>query len=297
MRKIVYILLFFTLFTKINAQELNCSVTVNVDQLQNSNTQVYSTLENAINEYFNKTRWTNKNYKPQEKIQCAIILNILEQPSSNQFSGNIQVQVSRPVFNSTYKTPIFNFKDDDLSFTYNEFQQLIFNENSFDSNLVSILTFYAYTILGIDGDTFAINGGQEYHVKAEKVINLAQQGGNNGWNRRDGNTTRYQLNENLLSPVFKDYRTAMYEYHVKGLDIMISDKKEAKKTISSAVMKMRNVYNRRNNAFLLRVFMDTKSDEIVDVFSDGPNTNNSELKETLLRIYPSFNTKWDKIKI
>ncbi len=296
MRNIFYILLFF-FGVHVTAQELNCAVTVNVDQLQNSNNQVYNTLEIAINEYFNKTKWTNKNYKPQEKIQCAIILNILEQPSANQFRGNIQIQVSRPVFNSSYKTPIFNFKDDDLSFTYNEFQPLIFNENNFDSNLLSILTFYAYTILGIDGDTFTLNGGQEYHVKAEKVMNLAQQGGSKGWNRRDGNNTRYQLNENVLSPVFKDYRIAMYEYHIEGLDNMIANKKEAKKVISSAVIKMQNLYNRRNNAFLLRVFMDTKSDEIVDIFSDGPRVNNSKLKETLLQIYPSFNTKWEKIKI
>ncbi len=296
MRNIVYILLFF-FGVHVAAQELNCAVTVNVDQLQNSNSQVYNTLEIAINEYFNKTKWTNKNYKPQEKIQCAIILNILEQPSSNQFRGNIQIQVSRPVFNSSYKTPIFNFKDDDLSFTYNEFQPLIFNENTFDSNLLSILTFYAYTILALDADTYALNGGQEYHVKAETVVNLAQQGGSKGWNRRDGNNTRYQLNENVLSPVFKDYRTAMYEYHIKGFDTMIANKKEAKKVISSAVMKMQTLYNRRNNAFLLRVFMDTKSDEIVDVFSDGPRINNSKLKETLLQIYPSFNTKWEKIKI
>jgi len=296
MRKFIYIVLFF-LVLQVSSQELNCTVTVNASQIQSSNSQVYNTLENAINEYFNNTKWTNKNYKSQEKIQCAIILNILEQPSSNQFSGNIQVQVSRPVFNSTYKTPIFNFKDDNLSFIYNEFQQLNFNENSFDSNLVSVLTFYAYTILGIDADTFALNGGQEYHVKAEKVVNLAQQGGSTGWNRKDGNYTRYQLNENLLSPVYKDFRTAMYEYHINGLDRMIINKKEAKKVVSDAVMNMQNLYNRRTNAYLLRVFMDTKSDEILDIFSDGPRTNNSKLKETLLKIYPSFSTKWDKIKI
>ncbi len=296
MRNFLYITFCFFII-HVSAQELSCTVTVNASQIQNSNSQVYKTLEGAINEYFNNTKWTNKNYKPQEKIKCAIILNILEQPSSNQFRGNIQVQVTRPVFNSTYQTPIFNYKDDNLSFSYTEFQPLNFNENSFDSNLLSILTFYAYTILGIDGDTFALNGGQEYHVKAEKVVNLAQQGGPKGWNRKDGNTTRYQLNENLLSPVFKDYRIAMYEYHIKGLDNMTANKKESKKVISDAVKKMQNVYNRRTNAYLLRIFMDTKSDEIVDIFSDGPRTNNGTLKEMLLKIYPSYNTKWNKIKI
>ena len=296
MRKIILSLSFF-LALQTGAQELNCLVTINADQIQNSNTQIYTTLQTAISEYLNNTKWTNKNYKPQEKIQCALIFNILEQPSLNEFRGNVQVQVSRPVFNSTYQSPIFNFKDDDLTFSYTEFQPLIFNENSFDSNLVSILTFYAYTILAVDADTFALNGGQEYHQKAENVVNQAQQGGFSGWNRVDGNTTRFQLNDNILSPAFQGYRTALYEYHLKGLDIMSKNKKEAKSVISAAILQMQQVYNRRANAFLLRVFMDTKSDEIVDIFSDGPSTKNAKLKEALLRIYPSFSTKWEKIKI
>ncbi|NNC70822.1 MAG: DUF4835 family protein [Flavobacteriaceae bacterium] len=296
MHKFLFIVLLF-MGLPIKAQELNCTVTINADQIQSSNTQVYTTLQSAISEYFNNTKWTNKNYKPQEKIQCAFIFNILDQPSLNEFRGNVQVQVSRPVFNSTYQTPIFNFKDDDLVFSYTEFQPLIFNENSFDSNLVSILTFYAYTILGIDGDTFALNGGQEFHQKAENVVNQAQQGGFSGWNRIDGNNTRFQLNDNILSPAFQGFRTALYEYHLKGLDSMAENKKEAKNIISKAIMQMQQVYNRRANAFLLRVFMDTKSDEIVDIFSDGPTTNNSALKEALLRIYPSYSTKWEKIKI
>jgi hypothetical protein len=190
-----------------------------------------------------------------------------------------------------------NFKDDNLSFTYNEFQQLIYNENSFESNLVSILTFYAYTMLGIDADTFALNGGQEYHKSAEKVVNVAQQGGFSGWNRIDGNNTRYQLNENILAPIYQDFRNVLYEYHLKGLDTMSSNKKEAKNSLTKSILKMQNIYNRRANAFLLRVFMDTKSDEIVDIFLGGPRTNNANLKETLLKIYPSYTTKWEKIKI
>ena len=296
MRNFLYILVFI-LALKGSAQELNCIVTINADQLQNSNNQVFSTLETAVSEYLNNTKWTNKNYKVQEKIKCAITLNILEQPSSNQFSGNIQIQVSRPIFNSTYQSPILNFKDDNLSFTYNEFQQLIYNENSFESNLVSILTFYAYTILGIDADTFALNGGQEYHKSAEKVVNVAQQGGFSGWNRIDGNNTRYQLNENILAVIYQDFRSVLYDYHLNGLDTMSSNKKEAKNLLTNSILKMQNIYNRRANAFLLRVFMDTKSDEIVDIFSGGPRTNNSKLKETLLKIYPSYTTKWEKIKI
>jgi len=296
MLRLLVILIFSCIFN-LNAQELNCLVIVNSDQIQNSNTQVYNTLQNSIVEYMNNTKWTSNNYKPQEKINCAITLNITEQPSSNEFKGNISVQASRPVYNSTYQTPILNFKDDQLSFTYNEYESLIYNENSFDSNLVSMLTFYAYTILGIDADTFSPLGGEQFHKQAENVVNQAQQGGYSGWNRIDGNNTRYQLNENILSPVYKDYRDVLYSYHIKGLDIMSDDAKEAKKNMAEALMKLQNVYNRRANAYLLRVFMDTKSDEIVDVFSDGPRTGTANLKELLLKIYPTFNTKWEKIKI
>ena len=296
MPKILYILI-FVFIAQVKAQELNCLVIVNADQIQNTNSQIYNTLQNEITEYINNTKWTNNSYKPHEKISCAITLNILEQPSSNEFKGNIQIQASRPVFNSTYQTPIFNYKDDNLSFTYNEFQPLIYNSNSFESNLVSMLTFYAYTILGIDADTFSFKGGEQFHQLAENVVNLAQQGGFSGWNRIDGSNTRYQLNENILSPVYEDYRKVLYEYHIKGLDLMSENKKEAKNNLANAIMTLQNIYNRRANAYLLRVFMDTKSDEIIDVFSDGPRINSTNLKEVLLKIYPTFNTKWEKIKI
>jgi hypothetical protein len=296
MPKFLYILI-FVFIAQVKAQELNCLVIVNADQIQNTNSQIYTTLQNEITEYINNTKWTNNSYKPHEKISCAITLNILEQPSSNEFRGNIQIQASRPVFNSTYQTPIFNYKDDNLSFTYNEFQPLIYNTNSFESNLVSMLTFYAYTILGIDADTFSFKGGEQFHQLAENVVNLAQQGGFSGWNRIDGSNTRYQLNENILSPVYEDYRKVLYEYHIKGLDLMSDNKKEAKNNVANAIMTLQNIYNRRANAYLLRVFMDTKSDEIVDVFSDGPRINSTNLKEILLKIYPTFSTKWEKIKI
>ena len=297
MRKILFLLAFAFVF-QLKAQELNCLVVVNADQIQNTNSQIYTTLKAAITEFMNKTKWTNKTFKQQEKIECAITLIITEQPSADTFKGNIQVQASRPVFNSTYKTPTLNFNDKNLAFDYTEFRPLIRNENSFESNLVSILTFYAYTILGADGDTFSQNGGGEYYKKAENIVHLAQQSGYSGWNRIDGDKTRYQFNENVLSSAYQDYRDIMYAYHREGLDKMSADKKEAKNSIAKSLQKLQNIYSRRANAYLLRVFMDTKSDEISEVFSDGPRVNSAvSLKEMLLKIYPTFNQKWDKIKI
>ena len=294
MPRILTILLLLSGFY-LRGQELNCQVTVNADQIQNSNTQVYTTLRDAISDYMNNTQWTDQKYKVQERINCSITINILEQPSSNEFRGNILVQASRPVYNSTYQTPTLNYQDN-VSFTYNEFQPLIYNETSFDSNLVSLLTFYAYTIIGMDADTFALKGGEKYYAQAEKVVNVAQQGGYAGWNRIDGNNTRYQLNENLLSPVYAGFRQLVYDYHRKGLDEMMEDKSEAKRAVAEALIKLQNVYNRRADAVLLRIFLDAKSDEIVDIFSDGPKSNTTQLREMLLKIAPAFSDKWQKIK-
>ena len=172
-----------------------------------------------------------------------------------------------------------------------------YNEVSFESNLSSLLTFYAYTILGYQADTFGYKGGEDFFKKAENVMIVAQQGGGVGWNRIDGNYTRYMLNENLLSPVYEQYRKSMYEYHILGLDRMVDNSTEAKESILNSIVGFENLYNDRPRNFLIRVFMDTKSDEIVDIFSDGPKIDTSTLKEVLSKIYPSYDEKWSEIKI
>lgn len=278
-----------------NAQELNCTITVNSDKIPGSNKQVFKTLETALNEFVNQKRWSNLNYKPQERINCNLTLTILER-DGDTFNGHIQIQSSRPVYNATYLTPVFNFKDNDFSFQYVEYEPLQFNESSFESNLVSVVTFYVYTILGMDADTFALNGGTDFYTKAQDIVVQAQQSGYKGWNQNDGTTTRFTLNDNLLSPTYEMYRSAMYNYHLKGLDELVANKKVAKTNIASAILKLKTIYDNRPNAFLLRVFMDSKSSEIVDVFSDGPYFDVFKLKEDLLKMSPLNASKWNSIK-
>lgn len=293
-----FIIVLFLGFTfPSNAQELNCIVSINAAEIGVSNRQVFNTMQDAIFEFMNNKKWTNIGYKNFEKIDCSININILENPSTNQYNGTMQLLVSRPVYNSTYKTPILSFNDENFNFTYEEYQPLIYNENSFDSNLTSLLTFYAYTILGFEADTFSFKGGENFFKAAETVLNIAQQGGGTGWKRVDGNYTRYQLNENILSPVYESFRLSMYEYHLKGLDLLADNKEQAKRAISESIIELEKIYDTRPNTFLIRVFMDTKSDEIVDVFSDGPRIDTSELREVLSKISPLFDPKWEKIKI
>lgn len=297
MRKVqfVLILLFISFSTK--SQELNCRVNINATEIGVSNKQIFTTLQTAITDYLNNTKWTGLLYGNSEKIDCILTLNILEVKSGSQFSGSIQLLVSRPVYDSTYMTPILSFNDNDVSFSYEEYEPLLYNENTFSSNLVSILTYYAYTIIGFTADSFSYKGGENFFKSAEQVVFTAQQGGSSGWKRIDGNNTRYQLNENLLSPVYDEFRSAMYIYHLQGLDRMVENNRDAKIAISKSIIGFENLYDERPNTFLIRVFMDTKSDEIVDIFSDGPRIETTELREVLSKIFPSFDPKWKEIKI
>lgn len=288
--------IFFLVVISTEAQELNATVTVISDKISGSNRQVFKTLERSLTEFVNQKKWTNKNYKPQERIQCAFTITLDERTSSNEFKGTLQVQSSRPVYNSTYITPIFNFKDNDISFRYTEFENFQFNPNGFDSNLVSIVAFYIYTILGIDGDTFAMNGGTEYYNAAENVVNQAQQGGYAGWTSITNGATRYKLITDILSNAFVNYRKALYTYHIEGLDVFFDDKSEGKSKIEASIKMLKNIYSRRPNALLIRTFMDAKADEIVDVFSGGPRMDVNQIRDDLQRMSPVNSSKWDKIK-
>jgi hypothetical protein len=295
MYKIAQIIFFVFACIQLNAQELNCSLSINSSSISGSNKQVYTTLENALNELMNRTKWTPYNYKIQEKILCNITITILEQNGDN-FSGNVQVQSSRPVYGSSYLTPVFNFKDANFTFNYQEFEPLIYNETSFESNLVSIMTYYAYIILGMDADTFSLNGGNAYFAKAQDVTVQAQQGGYAGWNQSDGPRTRFMLVDNLLSPAYDLFHQAMYQYHRTGLDLMSGNVKLGKENIAKSINTLKNIYDARPAAFLLRVFIDSKADEIVNVFADGPNFDTFKLKEDLLKISPLNAEKWNEIK-
>lgn len=297
MNKFFKILIVLLAITQVNAQELDATVTINFDKISGSNKQVYQTLERSITEFINQKKWTNKKFKTQEKIKCAFTLTITEQSSTTNFKGNIQIQSSRPVYKSTYLTPIFNFKDNDFSFRYTEFETLQYNPNNFDSNLVSVIAFYVYTILGMDGDTFAKNGGTEYFNEAENVMNQAQQGGFAGWSSTTTRgTTRYKLINDILSNSYVNFRSAMYTFHMQGLDLFHENKGEAKNSIFESIKMIKKIYDRRPNAILVRTFMDSKADEIVSIFSDGPRFETSQLVDDLNRMSPVNSTKWDKIK-
>ncbi len=295
MRNIIFFIAFFC-FGVAKAQELNCTVQVNSEKIGQTNQQIFKTLEKSLNEFVNKTKWTNQTYRQKERIECSMFITI-NSYGSDQFSGTLQVQSSRPVYGSSYSTPVLNFNDKDVVFKYSEFENLIFSPNSFDSNLVSLMAFYSYMIIGMDADTFGKMGGTDYYEQAQSVASLAQQGGYKGWSQIDGNQNRFFLVNDMLSGTFDPIRNAFYSYHMEGLDKMSDNPKEAKARITETLMSIDQIYSIRPNAFLTRVFFDAKADEIQSIFSGGPQTNASELANMLNKLSPINSSKWSAIKI
>lgn len=293
MNKIFTFLLLFT-FGLMQAQQLNCTVTVNAQQLSNANQQVFKTLETSISEFVNKTDWTGQAFKQSERINCSMYINVTSN-NSDQFTATIQVQSSRPVFNSSYSSPVLNFNDKDFSFRYTEFENLVFNPTSFDSNLVSVIAFYSYIILGMDADTFVLESGNPNFEIAQNIANVAQQSGYKGWSQNDGNQNRYFLINDILSPTYKPIRQVLFDYHT-GLDLMSHDVKGSKERIKGALINLAKLNATKPNAFLSRVFFDAKSDEIVSIFSGGPSITISDLIDSLNRISPLNSSKWGQIK-
>ena len=292
MRKILFLFLLVT--GAIQAQELNCKVSINYDRITNANPQIFKTLERSLTDFINKTRWTNQTFKDNEKIECSMLINVSGY-SSDQFTASIQVQSSRPIFNSSYTSPVFNYNDKDFSFRYLEFETLVFSPNSYDSNLISVVAFYSYMMMGLDADTFGLKGGDQYYELAQNVAILAQQGGSKGWNQSDGNLSRYFLINDIRSNTFSPYREAMYEYH-SGLDMMADNQKAAKEKIKRSVKTLSAIYDSRPNAFLTRIFFDAKADELVSIFSGGPSIAVADMVENLNKISPLNSSKWGNIK-
>ena len=278
-----------------NAQELNCVVKVNFDQVTRTNNQIFGTLEKALSDFINKTNWTGKEYKPNERINCSMVINVTSY-DVDKFTTTLQVQSSRAVYNSTYSSPVFNYNDKDFSFTYTEFQNLIFNPANFDSNLLSVIAYYCYMIIGIDADTFALNGGTSSFETAQEITSVAQNGGYKGWSQGDSNQNRFHLLNDIMSNTFSVFREAMLQYHFSGLDTMSTDLKGAKTKIKSAIELFSKINSIRPNSFLSRVFFDSKSDEIVSIFSGGPNIPVDDLVANLNRVSPLNAVKWAEIR-
>jgi len=296
MKYISLIILTILVFTANSfAQELRCNVTVSAQRIQGANQNLFQTMQSDIYEFMNNRKWTDHIYSYDEKLRCNIMILLEEQLSADEFRGTIQVQLIRPVFDSSYETTILNIKDNDFRCRYVEFQPLEFNETSNRENLTNILAFYAYVILGYSYDSFSLEGGTPYFEKAQAIVNNSQNLPVKGWKSFESERNRYWLLENIMNKSYSDFRRCMYNYHRNGLDLMSQRVEEGRSNIAESLRDLQKVFRKRPSTYILQMFFDAKVDELVNVFSKSYPDERARVLAILNEIDPSNGSKYSKI--
>lgn len=294
MRKLLVIV--SLLFCKFSfAQELNCQVQVLSQQIAGSDKRAFEALQTAIFEFMNNRKWTNETFKLEERIDCSILINLTDKVSSDEYKGTFQVQSRRPVFKSSYNSVLLNYNDNDFQFKYVENQPIEFNDNSFTGNLPAMLGYYAYLIIGLDYDSFSLNGGTPYLQKALSIVNTAQDASEPGWKAFENNKNRYWLINNLMDASFVPLRECYYTYHRKGLDAMVDNKEAGRAVIAESIESLKKVHAAKPLSFNMQVFFNAKSDEIINIFSGAFTDEKAKIVNTLNEIDPTNSNKYAKI--
>jgi hypothetical protein len=296
MNKILFLtgFLVFSLFSG-RSQEFRCNISVSAERIQAANRNLFQTMQSDLYEFLNNRRWTDHVYTMEERIDCNIFIRLDEQISADEFRGSMQIQVKRPVFNSSYESTLLNIKDNDFQCKYVEFQPLEFNETSNRDNLTNMLAYYAYIILGFDYDSFSPEGGTAYFEKAQAIVNNSQNAREKGWKAFESERNRYWLVENILNRSYSGMRDCLYNYHRKGLDIMSDKPEEGRATIAESLRSVQQVFRRRPSTYILQVFFDAKSDELVNIFSKSFPDERTRVMAILNEVDPSNGTKYSKI--
>lgn len=278
-----------------NAQEVFCNVQVNASQIQTSDRKVFQTLQTAIYEFVNNTKWTNTNVKNEERIECTFLINIKEKVSNDEYKASIQVQSTRPIFGTSYKSTMLNYLDNNFRFRYLEYQSLEFNENAHISNLTSVLAYYVYMVLGLDFDTYSEYGGASYYIKAQNIVNNAQNARELGWKAFESDKNRYWLAHDLLDSRYEEIHNCYYRYHRLGMDLLADKTDDGRYEITEALHELRGIYQSNPSAFILKVFFDAKSDEITKIYSEAFPNEQARIIKLLVEIDPSNSTKYQGI--
>ncbi|MDD3078877.1 MAG: DUF4835 family protein [Paludibacter sp.] len=290
--KIIFAALLFTFYA--NAQELNCNIQINSDQVSGTSKSVFNTLKKSVSDFINNRRWTDMTFAEAEKIECSMNI-VVKKVEDETFTAEIQVQSRRPVYNTSYNTTLFNFKDNSFTFDYKEFDQLEMNENTITSNLTAVLAYYAYIIIGYDLDSYSKLGGTPLFQAAESIVNAAQAASLDGWKAFENSHNRYALVNNLLDEAFKKYRSYFYEYHRLGLDEMAVNLTNGRAKIASGLSVLRDANRARPSAIVISSFMDAKSDELINIFSKASEKEKKEVVDILCDVDPTHTDNYEKI--
>jgi len=279
----------------VSAQELNCTVEVNAQKIEGGSKSVFQTLQEAMTEYMNETKFSNATFANNEKLDCRLFLTVSEY-TDDRITGDLQVQLSRPVFNATYTTTLFNFKDNRISFEYREGEPIIFNETNIENNLTAILNYYAYLFLAIDFDSFSLQGGQPFYERAESIVQAAQSLGEVGWKAFEDPKNRNGVLSSYTSPSTSVIRQLLYNYHRKGLDEMATSPDKGRAAITESIKAIETIYKADPMSSALSIFRDSKMDEIVNIYSKAPQTERETVYKLLQPIYPAENDRLQKIR-
>lgn len=278
------------------AQELNARITVNGEKVAVANKQIFTTLQNALTEFVNNRRWTDATFAVNEKIDCNMTI-IVNEMDETTFKSEIQVQARRPVYNSNYTTTLLNFRDQELEFEYTEGETLDYNSNTLTNNLTATVVFYVYLILGLDFDSFALQGGNTYIQQAQQIVNLAQsEMGWTGWKAFDSNRNRHAVVTALQDNASEAFRQMWYTYHMKGLDEMAANADRGRTTIIEAITALQAVKQARPTSVLLQMFSDAKLDELIAIYSKATSQERQEGYKLLTDIYPAQSTRLEELK-
>jgi hypothetical protein len=262
--------------------------------VQGTDKRVFEILQTAITEFMNNKKWTKDAFKNEERIDCSILINVTDR-ANDDFKATIQIQSRRPVYKSSYNSVLLNYNDNEFTFKYLESQSLDFSENTFSSNLTSVLAYYAYLIIGLDYDSFSLNGGTPYLQKALAVCNNAQNTSEKGWKAFESNKNRYWLINNMMDASFVPLRECMYNYHRKGLDLMSTNKESGRVVILESIESLKSVHQIKPLSFTTQVFFNAKSDELINIFSGAFSDEKSKIINTLNLIDPTNSIKYQKI--
>lgn len=288
------IILMLWLPARLSGQELNCTVEVNAQQIQGQE-HVFETLQEAINDYLNTTKFTPAQFSPNEKIDCRFYLTVGEY-TDDVIKGDIQIQSTRPVYNSAYTTTLLNLKDNKVEFTYRENEPLVFSETTMESNLTALLNYYAYLILAVDFDTFSPRGGQPFYDRLQTIVQLAQSSGEVGWKAFEDNRNRAAVLGVFTEPQTAEFRDMLYQYHRQGLDQMSISPDKGRSTITQSLGALRKIYQAAPMSVGLTMWRDAKLDEIVNVYSKGSQSERDDVYEMLMQIYPTEQSRLNNIK-
>lgn len=299
MKRRLILIALFVCSIGLKAQELNCTVTINSEQVQGSNKEMFNTLKESIEELVNTSRWTNMTFQEKERIECSMLL-VVKSVQDGIVNCEFTCQSRRPVFGTSYYTPTMNFKDNNFVFSYQEYDRLDYQQSVFTTNLTALLAYYCYLIIGHDMDSFAKLGGTPYFQVCENIVTAAQSASLDnteaaGWKAFESNRNRYALINNLMDEAFKKYRIYYYDYHRHGLDEMVNNVANGRARIAKDIKVLKEAYNARPATYVINTFLDAKSDELVNIFKKGTSEEKKMVYELLMDIDPTRQSTYDEI--